>query len=81
MLTQVQISWVNHLFFASIVFWFLAWQETASPWATKYGPPQVAKALYIQPRTPPPAFDPEASDTSWDSSESNAFEPLSFDSL
>jgi hypothetical protein len=75
MLTQTQLSWLNHLFFASMVFWFLAWQESTSSWATKYGPSQVAKALYIQPRTPPPVFDPEVTDTSLDSYESNAFEP------
>ncbi len=75
MLTQIQLTWLNHLFFASIAVWFFAWQESSSPWATQYAPSQVTKALYIQPRTPPPVFDPELTDTSWDSYESNAFEP------
>jgi hypothetical protein len=71
MLTQNQLVWVNHLFFASLVVWFLALQGTLPPLALKYGPSDVAKALHYQPRTPPPVFDPEVTDTSVDAVDSD----------
>jgi hypothetical protein len=64
MLTQNQMVWVNHMFFASLLVWFLALQGTLTPVQLKYGPSDVAKALHYQPRTPPPVFDPEMTDTS-----------------
>jgi len=64
MLTQNQMVWLNHMFFASLVVWFLALQGTLTHSALKYGPVDVAKALHYQPRTPPPVFDPEVTDSS-----------------
>lgn len=71
---HVQLTWVNHFFFASLLVWFFAWQESSQPLPAKYGPLQVTKAIYTQPRTPPPVFDPEVTDANWDSLEPNTFE-------
>jgi len=71
MLTQNQPAGLNHVFFASPFVWCLAWQASLSPQAAKYGPVHVAKALHVQPKTPPPVFDPEVTNTSWDSAERN----------
>lgn len=72
--THGYLTWVNHFFFVSLLVWFLAWQESSLPWAAKYGPSQVSKAMYTQPRTPPPVFDPEVTDANLDSFEPNTFE-------
>lgn len=71
MLTQNQMVWLNHMFFASLLVWFLALQGTLTPIATHYGPSDVAKALHYQPRIPPPVFDPEVTDTSVDTVDSD----------
>jgi membrane protein required for beta-lactamase induction len=64
MLTQNQMVWVNHMFFASLLVWFLALQGTLTPITIQYAPSDVYKALHYQPRTPPPVFDPEGADAS-----------------
>lgn len=53
---------LNTLVFAGIMLWFVAQQNLLAPSAIKYGPTDVAKAMNLQPRTPPPMFDPEQID-------------------
>jgi len=74
MLTHNQLTLFNHLFFASLFVLCLAWQESLSPWTGMYSLGQTAKALHVPPRSPPPVFDPEVTDSNLDSFESNAYE-------
>lgn len=60
---------LNVLIFAGIMLWFVAQQNLLAPSAIKYGPTEVAKARHFQPRTPPPAFDPEQIDTALEDAE------------
>jgi hypothetical protein len=53
---------LHTLFFAGILLWFVAQQNLLAPSAIQYGPTDVAKARLLQPRTPPPMFDPEQID-------------------
>ena len=59
----VNLQALNTLVFAGIMLWFVAQQNLLSPPALKYGPTDVAKAMGLQPRMPPPMFDPEQVDT------------------
>ena len=64
---------LNTLMLACTLMWFVAQQNGLAPSAHKYGLADVAKAMHLQPRTPPPLLDPEQIDinvqeteTHWD---------------
>ena len=66
----------NHVFFASLLFFFVMQQGLLAPSPIKYGPVDVAKALNYQPRTPPPMLDAEQLNTSIEEVESVSFDTL-----
>jgi hypothetical protein len=64
---------LNTLMLACTLMWFVAQQNGLAPSAHKYGLADVAKAMHLQPRTPPPLLDPDQIDinvqeaeTHWD---------------
>jgi hypothetical protein len=61
---------LNHLFFASLLLWFVVQHSALVPSPLKYGPTTVGQALQYQPRTPPPMLDPEQLDASLEEAES-----------
>ncbi len=52
----------NHLFFMTALA-FVAHQNILNTPAARAETPLVAQALHLQPRTPPPAFDPDQMST------------------
>jgi hypothetical protein len=58
----VTLQALNTLVLAGIMMWFVAQQNLLAPSALKYGPTDVAKAMNLQPRLPPPMLDPEQVD-------------------
>lgn len=49
---------LNHAFFIT-AFLFVAHQNVLTPQQVKAEVPIIAQALLLQPRTPPPGYDPE----------------------
>lgn len=49
---------LNHAFFIT-AFLFVAHQNVLTPQQVNAEAPMIAQALQLQPRTPPPGYDPE----------------------
>lgn len=58
------LDFLNHFMFAGVLLWFVLQHSALNIAPIKYGPADVTKAFYYQPRTPPPVLDPEQIDTS-----------------
>ena len=55
----INMQALNTLVLAGIAMWFVVQQNLLPPSALKYGRTDVAQAMGLQPRMPPPMIDPE----------------------
>jgi len=67
---------MNHLFFASILVWFVAQYGQLSPLPLHYGSTLVAQALHYQPNLMPPMLDPEQLDGTFEEIEARPHEVI-----
>lgn len=68
-LPPMRLQNMNTLVLACMLLWFAAQQNLLSPTSLKYGPVDVAKAMHLQPRIPPPLLDPEQVDIGFEETE------------
>ena len=67
MLSNKQVQTLNTFFVLGLLLWCIGQMGPNTLAITMLSTPDVTKALYYQPRTPPPVFDPEYIDLSEDS--------------
>ncbi|MDP2419131.1 MAG: hypothetical protein U1D25_12730 [Hydrogenophaga sp.] len=66
----IPLQALNMLVLLGIMLWFVSQPNFQALSAIKYGPTDVAKAMHLQPRTPPPLLDPEQVDIGVEEAES-----------
>jgi len=67
------LDFLNHFMFAGVLLWFFVQHSLINPLPIKYGPADVTKAMYNQPRTPPPVLDLDQFDSSWEETRYGSF--------